>query len=531
MLGRFGRLWRGVAAQCGGSTRCFPAHNPKIPAGFYREVETPEGALVAKFVRERYPLYVAGVAQLTDDHYAVQDKYSLRVATHVCKASSSQMEAAIAAADASQPQMAALPLFERKAILNGVARELTARADELAVVLSVENGKPVSDATVEVLRAASVFEIAAEEAVRPVGEYADMSVNARSKGYSMLTKRFPVGPIAMISPFNFPLNLSAHKIAPAIAAGCPFILKPSDRTPITSQLLGEILSHQPAMVPGAFSCLPCDIDVADALVTDPRLKMLSFTGSPGIGWALKKRAGKKKVVLELGGNAAAVVHADCGDLDYVASRLVFGAFFQAGQSCISVQRVLVHESIYDDLKRRFAKRVETLVAGDPLNKTTFVCPLISLDERTRVEHWVNQALQEGARVVVGHEADKMFYKPTILENVKHSSKLWTHEVFGPVAILEPYSDFRDAISRVNDSAFGLQAGVFTQNLHRAHYAFEHLHVGGVVINDVPSVRLDSQPYGGIKDSGVGREGLRSSMEEMTEIKVMLIKDAAVLPAA
>eukprot|EP00696_Hemimastix_kukwesjijk_P014290 gnl/Hemi2/2825_TR1006_c0_g1_i1.p1 gnl/Hemi2/2825_TR1006_c0_g1~~gnl/Hemi2/2825_TR1006_c0_g1_i1.p1 ORF type:complete len:521 (-),score=161.57 gnl/Hemi2/2825_TR1006_c0_g1_i1:211-1773(-) len=494
---------------------------------FFREDGSRLQQLVQSHVRDKYPLYVGGEAVWPSHFLPVVDKYTLKTAAHVGLADKDHMATAIAKAHESFPAMGALPNFERKAILSNVAKEIAARANELAVILAVEVGKPIADARVEVQRAATTFELAGEEAIRQTGEYAALDVSPRNKGYSGITRRFPIGPIAMISPFNFPLNLAAHKIAPAIAVGCPFVLKPSDRTPISSAVLGQILAKQTALPKGAFSILPCEIDVANMMTTDDRLKMLSFTGSPAVGWMLKARAAKKKVALELGGNAACVVDAGV-DIEAAAARITFGAFYQSGQSCISVQRVFAHASVYDDLRSRLAKKAAALKIGDPLEDDTFIGPMISPEECLRVDTWVRDAVSKGGRVVEGSGADGPYFRPTILENVPANAILQTREVFGPVMYLEKFTDFKEAIARVNNSTFGLQAGVFTNDLNKAFYAFEHCEVGGVVINDVPSVRVDSQPYGGVKDSGVGREGMKYAMEDFTELRVMLMKDAGKL---
>jgi len=331
----------------------------------------------------------------------------------------------------------------------------------------------------------------------------------------------------MIVPFNFPINLAAHKIGPAIAAGCPFILKPSERTPWSATLLGEILAKT-SLPEGAFSILPTTLENAKLVSESNDIKLISFTGSAEVGWKIKSNSGKKRVTLELGGNAACVVDHDCKNLDLAADRIVFGSFYQSGQSCISVQRIYVHEKVYDSLKQKLVERTKKLVKGDPLDPNTFLGPIISEQEAKRVENWVNEAVQGGAKIVVGGKRDGSFYDATILENVAKTTALYCKEVFGPVCFLEKFSDFKGVCEAVNDSAFGLQTGVFTENLNKAFYAFKNLHVGGVIINDIPSARVDSQPYGGIKDSGLGREGLKYAIEDFTELKVMIMKDAGKL---
>jgi acyl-CoA reductase-like NAD-dependent aldehyde dehydrogenase len=331
----------------------------------------------------------------------------------------------------------------------------------------------------------------------------------------------PIGPCSFISPFNFPLNLAAHKIAPAIAAGCPFVLKPASLTPLGALLIGEVLSETD-LPAGAFSILPCPRNAADLFTTDDRLKLLSFTGSPEVGWELKRKAGKKKVVLELGGNAAVVVDADA-DLEDAVARVVFGAFYQSGQSCIGVQRILVHETVYESFKSKLVAATRELVCGDPKNEQTFVGPMISEREAIRLEEWIQAAVQAGGTLLCGGGRTGSVVEPSLLEDVPPGEKLVCEEAFGPVAVLSPFRDFGDALREVNRSRFGLQAGVFTRDLYKAMRAWNELEVGGVVIGDVPSWRVDHMPYGGVKESGLGREGIRFAIEDMTEIRMLVIR--------
>jgi len=333
-------------------------------------------------------------------------------------------------------------------------------------------------------------------------------------------KRVPVGACGFITPFNFPLNLVAHKVAPALAVGCPFVLKPASTTPVSALVLGEILAEA-GLPQGAFSILPSRAQTAERLVTDDRIKLISFTGSAEVGWGLKAKAGKKKVVLELGGNAAVIVDAGV-DVEHVAGRLIVGAFYQSGQSCISVQRIFAHAELYESLKRTLCERIPKLKAGDPMEEDTFLGPLISADDAERIDDWGKEAVAGGAKVLCGGKRHGAFYEPTLVENVSADMKLSCAEAFGPVAIIEAFTDFADAVRRANASRYGLQAGVFTNDLRHAFHAFDELEVGGVIINDVPSFRVDSMPYGGVKDSGFGREGVRFSMEEMTEIRLMVL---------
>jgi acyl-CoA reductase-like NAD-dependent aldehyde dehydrogenase len=352
----------------------------------------------------------------------------------------------------------------------------------------------------------------------------NLEISPRAAGYHGYYKRVPIGPCSFISPFNFPLNLTAHKVAPAIAAGCPFVLKPASRTPVGALIMAEILAETD-LPKGAFSVLPAHRDGADLFTTDERFRLLSFTGSPAVGWELKKKAGKKKVILELGGNAAAIVDGDqAGRLDYVVDRLAFGAFYQSGQSCIGVQRIIAHASLYDALREKLIAKTKSLRMGDPKDEKTFVGPMISESEAKRLAGWMEAAVKNGAAIVAGGKVEGAMFEATLLENVKHDQDLYRKEAFGPVAILEKFTDFEEALKTVNDSDFGLQAGVFTDSLAHTNRAWDALEVGGVVINDVPSFRVDNMPYGGVKDSGLGREGVRYAIEDMTELRLMIVKD-------
>ena len=392
---------------------------------------------------------------------------------------------------------------------------------KLAQALCVEAGKPVKDARGEVSRLIDTFRIAAEESVRMNGEVQELEIAPRARGYRGMWKRVPVGPCSFISPFNFPLNLAAHKVAPALAVGCPFVLKPASRTPIGALIIAEVLAETD-LPAGAFSVLPCSRDGADLFTTDDRLKLLSFTGSPGVGWDLKARAGKKKVVLELGGNAACIVDRDT-DLDDAVERLIIGAFYQSGQSCIGVQRILAHDDIYEALRDRMVTATQALIAGNPRNEDTFIGPMISEGEAQRLHGWVQDAVAAGGTLLCGGQRDGAMLDATLLENVPAGTSVCTEEAFGPVAVLSRFNDFDQALRAVNDSTFGLQAGVFTRDLYKAQKAWDELDVGGVVIGDVPSWRVDNMPYGGVKDSGLGREGVRFAMEDMTEIRNLVVR--------
>ncbi|KAL3684665.1 hypothetical protein R1sor_002687 [Riccia sorocarpa] len=474
-----------------------------------------------------YPMYMANKAVTPNTDLDIIDKYTGKVAARCALAGPSDIDAAVAAAEKAVPAMGALASYEKKAVLEKVVTEVKARFEEFAQALCMEAGKPIKDSRGEVQRLIDTFTIAAEESVRLYGEYVPLDISERCKGYQSLVRRFPIGPVSMISPFNFPLNLAAHKIAPALAVGCPFVLKPASRTPIGALMIGEILSRC-NLPEGAFSILPCSRNAADLFVTDERFKLVSFTGSPAIGWDMKARSGKKKVVLELGGNAACVVEDIIPNLETIIERIIHGAFYQSGQSCISVQRVYIREEIYEQVRTALVHKAATLQKGDPKDENTFIGPLIAESEAKRIENWVKEAVNCGARVLLGGKRDGAFFDATILENVHPEAEIHKEEAFGPVMELTPYSDFKTAIANVNKSKFGLQAGVFVSELNKAFYAFEQLEVGGVCINDVPSMRVDSQPYGGVKDSGLGREGIRYAMEDMTELRVMILKDVGQL---
>lgn len=471
-------------------------------------------------LREAYPLYLAGRPEAREATIAVDDKHRAAPATRVARAVAADVERAISAAAGVADRLRARPAYRRAAVLDHVVRRLEERRDEFAHVLVIEAGKLPAEARGEVERAVDTFRIAAGEATRIVGEHLPLDISPRAVRCEGIVRRFPIGVCALITPFNFPLNLVAHKVAPALAAGCPWVLKPASRTPVCALLLGEILAETD-LPPDSFSILPCEPEVASPLVTDERVKLLSFTGSPAVGWELKRRAGKKRVALELGGNAACIVDREV-DLDRVAERLTIGAFYQAGQSCISVQRVYAHRAVYEALRERLVARAAKLALGPPEDERTRLGPLISEADARRVEEWVAQAVAAGARLLVGGRRHGSAYEATWLENVNPRQPVSCQEVFGPVALLAPYDDFQDALVAANDSVFGLQAGVFTRDFAHAFAAFEHLDVGGVVINDVPSFRVDSMPYGGVKDSGFGREGVRYAMEEMTERKIMVL---------
>ena len=473
-------------------------------------------------LKETYPMYLGGKPVSPNFDLEVRNVFTGRVASRVSLASAEVVDAAIAGCAEASEAMASMPAFRRKAVLRHCVDRFEARRDELAMALCIEAGKPIKDSEGEVTRLIETFEIAAEEATRIGGEVLEMQISARAEGYRGMTKRVPIGVCSFITPFNFPLNLVAHKVAPAIASGCPFVLKPASKTPIGALIIGEILAETDLPL-GAFSILPCRSKDAGALVSDERIRHLSFTGSDKVGKSLIREAGLKRVTLELGGNAACIVDASA-DIKTAVERVVFGGYYQSGQSCVSVQRVLVHASVYDQFKKLLTEKVKGLKSGDPTDRETFIGPMIDEKAAARVEDWVKEAVNAGAKLLAGGTRSGAVHEATLLEDVPRDAKLWREEVFGPVLVLGRFEDFDEALVEVNDSRFGLQAGVFTDSVGHMHRAWDRLRVGGVIINDVPSFRVDHMPYGGVKDSGIGREGVRSAIEDMTEVRLMVVRD-------
>lgn len=469
----------------------------------------------------KYPLYLANRPLTPNAKLAVTCKATGETIAQVPLADDALIDKAITAAVDARSAMQSMKPFERQAVLMHCVRRFDERSAELAEILCREAGKPMQFSRGEVTRLIDTFRVAAEESVRIDGDVLNLEISPRAAGYRGFVKRVPIGVCSFISPFNFPLNLAAHKIAPAIAAGCPFVLKPASLTPLGSLLIGEVLSETD-LPGGAFSILPTERSAAGRLTTDERIALLSFTGSPEVGWALKAQAGKKQVVLELGGNAGCIVDEDA-DITDTAARLTIGAFYQSGQSCISVQRILVHRSIIDPLRKELIARAEALRIGDPLDEATFIGPLITESEAVRVEEWVHQAVASGAKLLCGGKRDGAYYSPTLLENVPEQEAVVCSEVFGPVAVLSAFDKFDDALEQINRSRYGLQAGIFTNNLAHTMKAWDKLEVGGVIVGDVPSWRVDNMPYGGIKESGLGREGIRSSIEHLTEPRLLVIR--------
>ncbi|MEV6928870.1 aldehyde dehydrogenase family protein [Dactylosporangium sp. NPDC051485] len=467
------------------------------------------------------PFYIAGRPASSDDAVEIRHPYDGRPVGATSNATPEQVEEAVAAAAAVAAEAAALPASTRAAALDHVSARLKERADEVARLITAENGKPLKWARGEVSRAVSTFRWAAEEARRFSGTVQRLDTDPAATGRIGLIKRVPRGPVLGIAPFNFPLNLVAHKVAPAIAVGAPIVLKPAPATPLSALLLGEILAET-ELPAGMWSIVPIPNDRAPALVADPRLPVVSFTGSGPVGWQIRDAVPRKHVTLELGGNAAVVVCEDWDDLDWAASRIATFANYQAGQSCIAVQRVYVHERHYDALADRLVAAVETQRTGDPGDEATDVGPLISEDAAKRVEAWVGEAVAAGAKLLTGGARDGASYAPTVLAGAPEESKVVAEEVFGPVLVLARVASDEDGFAAVNASQYGLQAGVFTRRLDRAFEAHRVLDVGGVIVGDVPSFRADQMPYGGGKASGVGREGLASAMADYTEERVMVL---------
>ena len=470
------------------------------------------------------PFYLAGKPASSDDVLTVHHPYDGREVGRTSTATPEQVEQAVAAAAAVSDEAAALPAHVRADALDHVSRRLAQRAEEVARLITAESGKPLKWARIEAARAAATFRWAAEEARRYSGEVQRLDTEASGAGRLAVVTRVPRGPVLGISPFNFPLNLAAHKVAPALAVGAPILLKPAPATPLSALLLGELLAETD-LPAGMFSVLPVPNERASVLVEDPRLPVVSFTGSGPVGWSIRDRVPRKHVTLELGGNAAAVVCEDWSatdDLQWAAERIATFANYQAGQSCISVQRVFVHEWLYDAFLHRLVEAVRRQRQGDPFDESTDVGPLINQAAAERVAAWVDEAVAAGATVHTGGERGGASYAPTVLTGVPAGAKVAAEEVFGPVLVVARASDDAAAFAAVNDSAYGLQAGVFTHSIQTAFTAHRTLAVGGVIIGDVPSYRADQMPYGGVKGSGIGREGVASAMADYTEPRVMVL---------
>ena len=476
---------------------------------------------------ELLPFYLAGKAVTTDDTLDVTDKFTDAVSVRISMANSAHLEQAIAAAHAAEKTMRNFRAYQRQDVLYHCVKRFKERFDELAEALCVEAGKPIRDARGEVTRLIDTFRYAGEEAVRlpQSGQLMPMDISARAADYRGMWKRVPIGACSFITPFNFPLNLVAHKVAPALAVGCPFVLKPALNTPIGSLIIGEILAETD-LPPGSFSILNLRNEDADPMVEDDRFKLLSFTGSVKVGWDMKRRAGKKKITLELGGDAAVIVDetVPASAHDDAVQRIVFGAFYQSGQSCVSVQRIYLHRSIYDTLRDKLVSATSKLITGDPHDEKTFVGPVINTAAADKIERFVKQAVERGAKLLCGGTREDRLIPATLLENVPDDADLACEEVFGPVAILIPFGDFDEVLAHVNRSRYGIHAGLFTRDLYRMQHAWDELDVGGLIVGDVPSWRVDHMPYGGVKDSGLGREGIPFAIEDMTEVKFLAVRE-------
>jgi aldehyde dehydrogenase (NAD+) len=465
---------------------------------------------------------VAGEWRSGTDTFDVKSPYDEAVVASVGKPSPSDVEDAVTAAHEVFEEARKLPLHVRSDALLHISRRLEERADEVAELIAREGGKPLKWAKVEASRGVSTFRWAAEETRREGGEVMRFDSDQSAGSRVGIIRRFPLGPVLAITPFNFPVNLVAHKMAPALAVGAPIVIKPATKTPLGALLLGELFLETDLPV-GMCSVLPIGGSEAGELAADERFKKISFTGSSQVGWDLKAKDPKKVVTLELGGNAGVIVHSD-GDLEKAAQRIAFGGYYQAGQSCISVQRVLVQESVAERFQEMLVTEVGKLKTGDPMDPETEVGPLIDHDSLERVSQWVDEAVSGGAEILVGGKREDPFYMPTVLGHTQSGMKVRQEEIFGPVVTLATYKDFDEAIATANETRYGLQAGVFTSDVRRIFQAHRDLEVGGVVVNDVSSFRADQMPYGGTKDSGTGREGLRWAMGEMTEEKVLVISD-------
>ena len=467
-----------------------------------------------------FPLHIGG-AQQDNQPSEIRSPYNGEVVGQVAFASGEQVAQAIGAAEAAAPAMAALSPAARVQALQQMAHGLLRRQAELAEIIRDEAGKPMAYAEGEAGRAAQTFTAAAEACGQQLGEYVPVDAVAAGEGRHGLVRRVPLGPVTGISPFNFPLNLSAHKVAPAIAAGCTMVLKPASQTPMSALVLGQ-LAREAGLPDGALSVVPAARGAADQLVTDQRLKLLTFTGSAEVGWAMKDRAGKKRVVLELGGNAAALVGPDA-DLDQVVPKLVLGAFAYAGQICISVQRIFVHQPLADAFIERFVEATRQVAVGDPCRRDVVVGPMIDPPNQARILEWIQKARDGGAKVLCGGAAQGTCVEPTVLTGADPALQIVSEEAFAPVVVVESVASWQEAIDRTNASRYGLQCGVFTNDMRAAFACFEGIDVGGVIHNDSPLFRVDHMPYGGVKDSGLGREGPRYAIEEMTEPRLFVIK--------
>jgi acyl-CoA reductase-like NAD-dependent aldehyde dehydrogenase len=466
------------------------------------------------------PFLIGNQWRQTATTATIRNPYSGKPVADVCLAGKAEADEAVARAVEAFPATRRLPAHARAEALLKIAGRLAGRQDEIARTMTAESGKPIADARREVGRAVQTFTVAAEEAKRMPGEVIPMDLTPGMEQHVGFVRRVPIGPVLGITPFNFPLNLVAHKVAPCLAAGNPMVLKPAPQTPLTSLLLAELVLET-GLPPGALSVVPCENAVAEQMVMDERFKLVSFTGSAAVGWMLKAKSGKKRVLLELGGNAGVIVEPDA-DVELAATRCAAGGYAYSGQTCIAVQRLFVHESVYDRFVERFVARVAALKVGDPADEATVIGPLIDEAAARRVEQWVQEAAAQGARVLVGGKRAGSVVEATVLADVTPAMKVSCREVFGPVVTVSRYKDFSAALAALNDSDYGLQAGVFTRDITRIFRAYRELEVGAVLANEIPTFRAEHMPYGGVKDSGLGREGVRYAIEDMTELKLLIL---------
>jgi len=468
---------------------------------------------------QHYGFIINGNIVLTSKRYNVKNKSTHQVFATVSLSFENDIEKAIESASKAFEITKRLPSYRRKEILSRISSEISKQREELAQLISIETGKPIKLSRIEIDRAINTFQIAAEEVDRISGEVLNLDITAQSENRLGITKRFPIGPVLAITPFNFPVNLAAHKLAPAIAAGNTIIFKPATSAMLTGSKLAMII-NEASQIPGLINSINCSGSMIEKFLSDEKIKKISFTGSCEVGWRIKQLASKQKVTLELGGNAGVVVDKDA-DLDFAIPRLVSGSYAHAGQICISVQRIFVMKEIFETFIQKFVEETTKIKCGDPLDENVLVGPMITENDAKRIEEWVNEAVNGGAKILIGGKRKGEFYKPTVLTNTKPEMKVNALEAFAPIVTIEPVETFEEGIKQVNNSRYGLQAGVFTNNLKNALYAMENLEVGGVIINDYPTFRVDNMPYGGVKDSGTGREGLKYAIEDMTELKLIV----------
>lgn len=468
---------------------------------------------------KEYKIYFAGEFHTTDAVLEVKNPFNNEVFAKTYVAGKKELEKAIIGALKIEEEMKFLPSNKKYEILTFIATEIEKNKDELAGIIAKEAAKPYIYAFGEVNRAIQTFTIAAEESKRLPKEYVSLDWTPAGVGKEGLIKHFPIGLVAGISPFNFPLNLAVHKLAPAIAAGNPIILKPSRNTPLSTLFLAKIIAKSD-LPKGAVSIIPMDRESGNQLVTDERFKLLTFTGSPNVGWKMKSDAGKKKVLLELGGNAGVIV-SDTADIEFAINRTIMGGFAYSGQVCIHAQRIYVHKDIFDKFAEKFVQKAKKLRIGDPQSPDTEISAMIDENNAIRVQQWVDEAITDGANLLCGGKRNGTFYEPTVLTDTHNEMKVCSLEVFGPVVTLEKIDSFEQGIKYVNDSEYGLQAGIFTNKFDEINYAFNHIEAGGVIANDVPTFRVDNMPYGGIKNSGFGREGVKYAIAEMMEPKLLV----------